>query len=155
MIPGFSTRQMETIKFDSFIPIGEKRYPPVEVYFPSDADYYQGIFQTIDYGPGNPFLKAAGVKDQPSPDEVASMLASTPEQTFNTVGLERYLILLRQLAVHASVISQSRVLERLKRARCVVGYRRGNDGVVAELAKPADVVLIDDTVLQQIFNPLR
>jgi hypothetical protein len=158
IIPGFSSSQLNSLASIAFVPVLDKHLPPSGVYFKSNSetDFYQGLFTYVDFGAGNAFLQAAGVKEQPSPLELANMLATQPEQTFETIGLERYLGLLRQLAIHFATIAESRVFEKLKRAKCLVGLKRKpvGDEMTAELALASSIVLIDDTVLQQIFNPL-
>ncbi|KAI9197496.1 uncharacterized protein BJ171DRAFT_519741 [Polychytrium aggregatum] len=177
-----SSRQSEflndhwrVLRTSKFIPVHESKssvpysyFEPSSVYFGSDQSQYRDLFVFVDFGTqSNAFLRACGVKDQPTPLELAQQLARSPEKFLEKTGFEDYLAMLRQLAAHYPTLKQNRTLVRdMKSSAFLIGVV--NDGQATDetgeygssdklrykLTRAGDVYLIDDTVLGQIFNPL-
>lgn len=57
---------------------------PRQCYFKGDtnAQVHSKLFTFIDFGAGNIFLTACGVKREPSVEEVASILLESPRRFF-------------------------------------------------------------------------
>jgi len=63
---------------------------PSEVYFgqkESSNNFHSQLFTFVDFGPkANTFLRAVGVKDEPTIQEICQMLLRNPKVFFDTVG---------------------------------------------------------------------
>ena len=173
----FDRNDWSNLRSLKFIPVKNEKgqdvwMSPSTVYFgKGDSKVYGSQFTYVDFGPTcNAFLSACGVKDEPTPAELASMLVKTPDHFLNTMGVESYLGLLRQLAAHYSLLKNDKSLYRdMKNRPFLLGLKStsntGSDGKSGgdsltsratqyKLAKASDIYLIDDTVLGQLFNPL-
>lgn len=161
-----------------FIPVERNGHAswmaPLNVYFGksenrllSDQFTYVGntFFLTFkDFGVScNAFLKACGVKDEPSPVELAQMIIRDPVDVLSERGVESYLSLLRQIATHYPMMKQnSQLISNMKSTPFLIGIKRkdqntvsSNDSDVAyQLATAKEIYLIDDTVIGQLFNAL-
>jgi hypothetical protein len=125
-------------------------------------------FTYIDFGTNcNAFLLACGVKEEPTPIELAQMMVKNPQEFLSSQGVEGYLSLLRQLAAHFPLLKNQRsLLSEMKSKAFLLGIRtnekssgnaenkNSSSGTEYMLAKANDIYLIDDTVLGQLFNPL-
>jgi hypothetical protein len=136
------------------------------------SETYVELFDYVDFGPSaNTFLKASGVKNEPTPLELARELSQHGPRILGHSGLEMYMNLLRRIAVHFDLIvaTAPNLVETLKKTSWCVGFQRRDPvsgptnsekphevDVPLEyiLARASDIAIIDDTVLQQIFNPL-
>ena len=61
---------------------------PKQCYFKGDsnAQVHSKLFTFIDFGPGNIFLSACGVKHEPSVEEIANILLENPHRFFDLAG---------------------------------------------------------------------
>lgn len=61
---------------------------PKQCYFKGDsnAQVHSKLFTFIDFGPGNDFLSACGVKREPSVEEIANILLENPRRFFELAG---------------------------------------------------------------------
>ncbi|KAJ3116936.1 hypothetical protein HDU96_008336 [Phlyctochytrium bullatum] len=120
-----------------------------------------------DFGDvSNAFLRACGVKDEPSPPELARELVASPESFLAELGYDKYLQILRTIAASYFAIRQdSALLKRMKESPFLVGVRStetdkkekkevDNTRMEFELARAQDIYLIDDPVMNQLFVPL-
>lgn len=54
---------------------------PAEVFFRGTGGLYEGLFDLVDFGDeANQFLRECGVKDEPTPTELAEILSRAPQQ---------------------------------------------------------------------------
>ncbi|KAJ3027400.1 hypothetical protein HDV00_011219 [Rhizophlyctis rosea] len=170
-----------------FIPV-QAHHPPGTTYLEPTVVYFarnrpgvteavaEDQFTRVDFGTqANHFLRAAGVKDEPSPAELAAQLVGNPGRFLSAVGVDGYLVSLRQVAAHwATLKGDARLVERMKKSSWVLGQRgvvvteekeeeegeaggetkKEEGGVEYQLAKPSEVYLADDIVLAQTFQPL-
>jgi hypothetical protein len=137
------------------------------------------FFDYVDFGPvANSFLRVCGVQNEPSPADLARTIIRSPKEFLQSCGgYEPYLNVLRQLAVNVERIKRERgLLDQLSKSPFLIGIQRqsskGSNATTStqsktdtakqenvdihyELACARDIYLIDDTVLQQIFLPLR
>ncbi|GES82823.1 hypothetical protein GLOIN_2v1661590 [Rhizophagus clarus] len=161
-----------------FIPIRSKTQPneivltdPRSCFFKGQEESLNDFFSYIDFGArANKFLQSCGVKDEPSPIEFAELLVKSSHRLWNSIGdnVEKYLNVLRRIAIHFNTISRnSSLIADMKRAPILLAVkkRRSNserDSTIkmdeeAEhycLASAKDIFINDDTVYQQVFNPL-
>ncbi|KAI9138940.1 hypothetical protein BKA69DRAFT_1126967 [Paraphysoderma sedebokerense] len=189
----FSRTDFSVLRDLKFIPIvtkaSEEKYhysEPGRVYFSNNSNSSHlppDLFEYIDFGlPANNFLRACGVKDEPSPIELAQLVLEDPRRFFE-YGVDRYIAILNQLAAHWEVIRYSSgLVSKMKKTKWVIGLKvesqnkvkdvetlaekgeaeKIDEGELAkektlancELAIPGDVYLIDDPLLQSIFCPL-
>ncbi|KAJ3216334.1 hypothetical protein HK099_005915 [Clydaea vesicula] len=178
----FSNYDWKTLRGLKFIPLNRKGAmvyeAPYKVYFVGlESSQFQNYFDFVDFGQvGNSFLRNCGVKDEPTPTELAQLLVRSPLQFFEDSGLDSYLSLLRQIAAHYHVLRSNTALKKeMMQSSFLVGLindvseeeeindetREGktsekvrNPQLSYKLAKAGDIFLIDDTILQQIFTPL-
>ncbi|RKP26067.1 hypothetical protein SYNPS1DRAFT_14733 [Syncephalis pseudoplumigaleata] len=163
---------------------------PSSCYFSSGEQSQHGsFFDYVDYGSvANHFLRACGVRDEPSPKDLALMLTRSPKAFLEACGgYDPYLNVLRQLALHCDrLVTDASLMAKLRASPVLLGTKRAarkkpepsasakqdgkeesapastsnkdepeaHDQLEYELARAADIYLIDDTVLQQIFSPL-
>lgn len=187
-IPEFSNTHLSQLKTLAFIPVKENNLMTLKsassCYFESENsnNYYKDLFTYVDYGsPANSFLRACGVKDEPTIMELAEMIVRDPQRFYNkSSGGERYLSVLRQIAGQYYMIkSNGKLLNDMKTKPFLVGIKRttlvpkvgdasavvsttdvkttdeqADDFVQYRLAKATDIFISDDPMSQQIFNPL-
>jgi len=135
----------------------------------SKGQFHSKLFVFVDFGPSaNSFLSTCGSKQEPSVEEVASILVADPRRFYDlTGGYENYLIELRNLAVNARLLSTG-ALARMKVSPILLGFRRQRKSrkesnkaldldeddweLLYDLRKPLDVVIADDTNAYQMFG---
>ncbi|KAG2126877.1 uncharacterized protein EDB93DRAFT_1257371 [Suillus bovinus] len=136
---------------------------------PSKGQFHSKLFVFVDFGPsGNSFLSACGSKQEPSVEEVASILVADPRRFYDLAGgYENYLVELRNLAVNARLLSTS-ALARMRVSPILLGFRRQRKSrkesnkalnldeedweLLYDLRKPLDVVIADDINAYQMFG---
>jgi hypothetical protein len=109
-------------------------------------------------------LSACGVKEEPSPLELAQLLVKSPQESLDNLGFDSYLAILRQIASHYPVLKANRaLLSDMKTKAFLVGFTNNSSQTDSEtgkevnhfrLARAQDIYLIDDAVLGQLFHPL-
>ncbi|KAF9435865.1 hypothetical protein BGZ76_005362 [Entomortierella beljakovae] len=185
----FSNHHWTKLRSLKFIPLddsGKNYVDPQSCYFDKkDSAYHSDLLTTVDFGSvANQFLKSCGVKEEPTPIELAQLVIRSPQDFLNrNGGIENYKSILRQIASHMHIISSQRaLLNEMIRSPFLLGEKRINNDLEEEtsdsskkpdneedspsdvnsshvvvqykLAKASEIFLIDDTVLQQIFTPL-
>ncbi|KAK3823313.1 MAG: hypothetical protein J3Q66DRAFT_295609, partial [Benniella sp.] len=175
----FLDNQWKELKKAKFIPLddtGMTMVDPQSCYFYREDLPYRDLLITIDFGQSaNQFLKACGVKEEPSPVDLAQLVARSPGEFLKHEGVDRYWSILRRIAIHLDAIkSNESLLAELRRSPFLLGEitiqneasgssesmadgrQVMNMGQVVkyELALASDIYLVDDSVLQQIFTPL-
>ena len=120
---------------------------------------YKDQFDFIDFGSvANSFLRNCGVKDEPSPIELALQVVQTPEK-FLERGHEVYLSILRQMGAQYPLLKQNQnLIYEMKKSKFLIGLAQDEtsktDILIYRLGLANEIYLIDDTVIKQIFNPL-
>eukprot|EP01117_Protostelium_nocturnum_P007885 TRINITY_DN2815_c0_g1_i4.p1 TRINITY_DN2815_c0_g1~~TRINITY_DN2815_c0_g1_i4.p1 ORF type:complete len:1661 (-),score=588.61 TRINITY_DN2815_c0_g1_i4:79-5061(-) len=162
----------------SFIPIEEKNIlvTPNGCYFKKEGDSLGGeFFDYVDFGEkANSFLKQCGVKDEPSPLELASIVVNNPVEFYNKGGKDQYLAALYMIAANMSSIKSNnsstaqKLIERMKTAPFLLATKRipagaqltieeaerEEDQLTYQLASASQISLIDNGVFLKIFSPL-
>ncbi|GAA5986839.1 hypothetical protein JCM11641_007813 [Rhodosporidiobolus odoratus] len=150
-ISGFSSSDIEALRWASFIPVRKpaattyEPLPPVNLYF-STADTslpagLKSLFTTLpDFGPAaRPFLVAVGVKEAPSTVEIATMLIGDPAKFYDLAGAsDRYLSVLRLIAVNYSSLP-STLRSRMRMSPFFLGTKR----ITATTSANAGKTLLD------------
>ncbi|KAJ3313963.1 hypothetical protein HDV04_001269 [Boothiomyces sp. JEL0838] len=150
-----------------FIPVknqeGYFHAAPTQVYLkPNDNsnEQYAGIFHYVTFGASaDAFLRACGMKDQPSPLELAENIVQDPIKFLQNLqsNYQSYLEIIRILAANSAQIQQrSQIYKLLKTSPCLPAYQYNEEGGSDSfrLAIAKDIYLIDDTVVAQLFKPL-
>jgi len=174
---------LKTAKFISLDDTGESMVDPQSCYFYREDLLYRDLLITVDFGASaNRFLKACGVKEDPSPVDLAQLIARSPDKYMQYDGVDRYRSTLRQIATHLDVIKTNEsLMDEMKRSPFLLGEKMVNQdlneapseamaeggqdagfghdynmGQVVQytLARASDIYLVDDSVLQQVFVPL-
>ncbi|CAO3637571.1 unnamed protein product [Mucor hiemalis] len=154
---------------------------PAICYFESEdsPSFHKELFLYVNFGTlANSFLRSCGVKDEPTTVELAAMIVKDPQRFWElSSGGERYLNVIRQIAGQFYMIrSNKQLLNDMKTKPFLVGIKRTTleqmqskqrseeaneeqDQEVEEfvqyrLAKASDIFISDDTMCQQIFQPL-
>jgi hypothetical protein len=93
--------------------------------FLGDPTTYGEILDFVDFGlPANTFLLKLGCKHEPSSLQIASLCKDSPATILKTLGEERYLDLLRQLAEKQQMLkSDKKLWSELKLAPFLLSYR--------------------------------
>ncbi|KAJ3065081.1 hypothetical protein HDU98_011523 [Podochytrium sp. JEL0797] len=173
----FSSTDWNTLRNLKFIPITTPKDSPVnpgapawieptKVYFGSKtSNAYQDLFTHIDFGDtSNAFLRACGVKDEPTPQELAEQLVRNPQGFMNQLGFAKYLQVLRTIAAnyfqlrhHRGLVAEMKQSAFLVCVKAEASSEEGGSGddekLVHQLAVAKDIYIMDDTVLGQIFMP--
>lgn len=77
---------LSTLKF---VPVGKDGMfaAPITTYFDGDDKSFVKFFQYCDFGnTANSFLRSCGVKDQPTPLEIAVMIVKDPQSFLDAMG---------------------------------------------------------------------
>ncbi|TPX47913.1 hypothetical protein SeLEV6574_g02381 [Synchytrium endobioticum] len=112
-----------------------------EVYFQQGGtkSEYADFFTFVDFGPApNSFLAVAGVKNELTAAELCRQLVKAPHQFLSTLGTEKYLALLRKIAISFNALSSNVTTS-------AVGSRDAQESskLKVALAKASDIYLID------------
>jgi hypothetical protein len=165
----FSPLHWKQLAQISIIPViledGSVRYEKCSnVYFMTEQgqnNIYKDFFYFVDFGSSaNAFLRACGVKDEPSPSELTLNLLNAPQDFLDRLGIEKYLDILRLISANIDSLLSFALVAKMSEIAFLLGTRNdqvhdhNNQSVHYELAKGKDIYLIDDTVLSQLFKPL-
>jgi len=156
----FDGAQWKLLKREPFIPSNGAFRRVSEVYLGShqtvNSHDSSSLFEIVNFsGSANAFIARCGVREQPSLDEICTLLASDPKFVLSVRlkgDVDRYLGILRQVSSRFGELS-GEVIRKMRKSSCLVGLRRRQDGA-SELCSSSQVSLIDDTLLEQLFDPL-
>ncbi|ORZ36386.1 hypothetical protein BCR44DRAFT_55445 [Catenaria anguillulae PL171] len=143
--PELGQRALTSLSTLAFVPTSGGPRAPKDVYlkpFP--------LLPHVDFGDtANQFLRLCGVKDEPTPVEMAEWLLAHGAASVYADRPAEYLDVLTKVAFNLSTIP-AHVLRRLANAPVLVGFQGSKQMLVAA----PDVYLVDDPVLQTIFAPV-
>ncbi|KAI1130888.1 hypothetical protein F5Y10DRAFT_98738 [Nemania abortiva] len=154
--------------------VGEKSGPivhlsPRHCYLGSSM-MYGDIFDFVDFGSAaNSFLSACGSNNEPTKLEIAQLAAGEPVRLLSVLrSHEKYLDLLRSLAVDMSTIKRDKELWRkMKSAPFLLAFREIPSPSKAKaseqeedeeairdyhLATPSNIVIVDDFISYNLFK---
>ncbi|CAG8505139.1 14702_t:CDS:10 [Racocetra fulgida] len=172
----FNQTDWSSLRDLNFIPIRDKTQTslikyvtPRDCFFKGHDEAYAEFFSYVDFGEkGNKFLLGCGVKTEPSPTEFAEFLVKSSHEFWNSVGdnVEKYLTVLRNIAVNFSSISRNKSLfADMSRAPILIGIKRNEIEADKEnfdskgqnidhyiLAPAKDIFINDDTNFQHMLG---
>ena len=114
---------------------------------------------SLDFGTqSNAFLRACGVKDEPSPFELAQEVVRSPSGFLDRLGFEKYLQLLRTIAANYPSLRKTHLFHEMKKSSFLIGVRTEShdsdkENIKFKLSSAPEIYLIDDPVMNQIFSP--
>ena len=170
----------------AIVPIGDKKSKENTTYgrwrlttpvscFLGDGEEFGEIFDYVNFGrDANMFLLKVGSKHEPSTAELTKLLLREPVRIFQTLGVEKYLNLLRKLHVNMNALSRDKDLwSKMKHAAFLVAYTerpvdKAKDHKLVSLDGEEDdveptikewtllsarsIVIIDEILLHSIFK---
>jgi Protein of unknown function (DUF3684) len=174
---------LEVLQSAVFVPVsvadGLVWRRPSQVYFAKAvgrSDTAHGVIGSLfDFvAAESVFLRVVGVRDEPSVTDICRRMMASPAAIYSTVGSASYLELLKLIASQFSTLSialqknfaSGSVLLATRLTDAGPGSmeeRRDGDDlseacsvhqIQYSLAKASDVVIVDDSLLQRLFNPL-
>ncbi|KAG9078227.1 hypothetical protein FS749_009799, partial [Ceratobasidium sp. UAMH 11750] len=140
-IADFTPAELERISSTAFIPAAkttvsangattstQQMFRPTQVYFGNSQNRGSapiGLFTFVDFGPkAATFLRAVGVKDEPTTQEICAIIMQDPKAFKDAVGgYEQYLAELKRIAAQISAFP-SVMRKAMSRSPMLVGTRR-------------------------------
>ena len=177
----FTAGDFSTLHTMAFIPAekgtkgSEPHIAPNKCFFKSSetSPVFASVFSFVQYeGAAKSFLSACGVKDAPSPQEVAQMLIAEPNRFLALAGSpEAYLQIIRQIATTAHSLPTS-LLQSMRRKSFFLTTLRpprsdklspdeddededDSSPALVQLTAPVDSVVIDDITLGRLFSEVE
>ncbi|CAE6464621.1 unnamed protein product [Rhizoctonia solani] len=155
----------------------QQMFKPTQVYFGSTGSrdsIHSTLFTFVDFGPkAAAFLRAVGVKDEPTTQEICAIIMQNPKAFKDAVGgYERYLTELKRIGSQVSSFPSS-MRKQMARSPMLVGTRRvakasarnpkerrGSDAsddegeveIHFELLRAEDILIIDDAHANSLFG---
>ena len=144
---------------------GLQFYTVEQVFFSSETTSAEDsiaalLFQQIEY---NAFLSFAGVKAEPSLEEIFSLMMSKPDEVLDSIGETKYKMLLRRIAANPPF---KRITSEIRSAPFLLGYLIVDEDETNEseeksrikaqylLAKADDIHIVDNAFLRRQFPML-
>jgi len=127
------------------------------------------FFSTIDFGEkANQFLKLCGIKNEPSSLKLAELLVKSSNEFWDSIEKDhkKYLEILQKIAIFFNSIKEPSLIVKMKRASILLAVRKKYSNSNSEkinsfkevdqycLASAKKIFINDDTIYQQVFNPL-
>ena len=166
-----------TVAANGTITATQQMFKPTQVYFGgsnSRDSAHSTLFTFIDFGPkAATFLKAVGVKDEPTTQEVCAIIMQNPKAFKDAVGgYERYLTELRRIGPQISAFP-STMRKMMARSPMLLGTRRvvkqsvrspkerrrsdasddeGDVEIHFELLRAEDILIVDDAHSNSLFG---
>ncbi|KAF8688692.1 hypothetical protein RHS03_09437, partial [Rhizoctonia solani] len=155
----------------------QQMFKPTQVYFGSTGSrdsIHSTLFTFVDFGPkAATFLRAVGVKDEPTTQEVCAIIMQNPKSFKDAVGgYDRYLTELKRIGAQISAFPSS-MRKQMARSPMLVGTRRiakastrnpkerrGSDAsddegeveIHFELLRAEEILIIDDAHSNSLFG---
>ena len=155
----FSMKVWQNLSQIPFIPLETnnsiKYFKPTEVFLksnllPSNYDCFTYVsFNTS----ADAFLRACGVKDCPSPIELAFKVVESPEYFLQSY--ETYLDILRLIAANYKIVKVNyKLLSLMKLSKFLMAIDNTGSSQKYSLLKASDIYLVDDMQLYKLFQPM-
>ncbi|GBB91210.1 hypothetical protein RclHR1_01840007 [Rhizophagus clarus] len=130
-------------------------------------DELKNFFLLIDYGDNaNKFLQSCGVKNEPSSIDYAELLIKSSRAVMYSIGVEKYLNILRTIASefsnNFSIMSKLGLVSEMRKTPILVGITKETREIDSEtkeiniyhLESAKKIYIYDDKIYQRVFNPL-
>ncbi|KAH7337817.1 hypothetical protein B0J17DRAFT_664321 [Rhizoctonia solani] len=166
-----------TVASNGNVTATQQIFKPTQVYFGSAASrdsIHSTLFTFVDFGPkAATFLRAVGVKDEPTVQEICAMIMQNPRSFKDTVGgYDRYLTELKRIGPQVAAFP-STMRKQMARSPMLVGTRRviktptrnpkerrasdasddeGEVEIHFELLRAEDILIIDDAHANSLFG---
>ena len=171
----FQTRDLAPLAKKAFIPHKYRGlvsfYQASQIFFESsspdeDASSERGsltgtLFQQIKY---NAFLSLAGVKNEPTLQEIFDLMLEKPDEVLDSLGEEKYKMLLRRLASDPPF---KQITKQIRSTPFLLGYlvideevseddgdKEGGQKAQYVLARAEDIFIVDNSFLRRQFPML-
>nr|CAG8491266.1 11097_t:CDS:2 [Entrophospora candida] len=154
----------------SFIPIRDKKsaqlkyVKPSNCFFKCSDEDFADYFDYIDFGEkANKFLRDCGVKDEPSPIDLAELLIESSHEVLKSQGIDKYTAVLHKIDHKFSSIQKyNNILNNLKKRKVLLAIKKNDSGMEKEndddgkciLASSKDIYINDNDICYKIFEPL-
>ena len=159
----FDKATLASLKQHEFIPCLEEEktvvwFKPDDVYFrsaESKDSLTSELFNVIEF---SPFLAAAGVKSDPTIQDLFRLMISGPQKMLDKLGSEeKYKTLLRRMAANPPF---RRVTPNIQNVAFLLAYKiveeeNGEEKRIYKLAKACDIFIIDNSFYGRVFPVLR
>ncbi|KAG8744390.1 hypothetical protein FRC12_014812 [Ceratobasidium sp. 428] len=152
-------------------------FKPTQVYFGSSLNRGSapiGLFTFVDFGPkAATFLRAVGVKDEPTTQEICAIIMQDPKAFKDAIGgYEQYLTELKRIGAQVSAFP-SAMRKTMSRSPMLVGTRRvakksvrspkerrasdasddeADVDIHFELLRAEDILIVDDAHANSLFG---
>ncbi|KAG9080781.1 hypothetical protein FRC06_006170, partial [Ceratobasidium sp. 370] len=172
-IADFTPAELERISGTAFIPAAkttvsangtttstQQMFRPTQVYFGNSRERGSapiGLFTYVDFGPkAAAFLRAVGVKDEPTTQEICAIIMQDPKAFKDAIGgYEQYLAELKRIAARVSAFP-SVMRKAMSRSPMLVGTRRvAKKSVRSPKARRASDASDDESDMDIHFELLR
>ncbi|KAG8743102.1 hypothetical protein FRC10_000402 [Ceratobasidium sp. 414] len=186
----FTPAELERISSTAFIPAAkttvaasgattstQQMFKPTQVYFGKSHNRGSapaGLFTFVDFGPkAASFLRAVGVKDEPTTQEICAIIMQDPKAFKDAVGgYEQYLTELKRIGARVSAFP-SVMQKAMSRSPMLVGTRRvakksvrspkerrasdasddeGDIDIHFELLRAEEILIVDDAHANSLFG---
>ena len=172
----FTPRDVADLSKQSFIPCKTRGqvvfYLPSQIFFKSnDANTTSDVesngsltgslFQQIKY---NAFLSLAGVKEEPSLQEIFNLMIEKPDEVLDSLGEDKYKALLRRVASNPPFKS---ITKQIRQSPFLLGYLVIDEEISSGessvdkgqraqyvLARAEDIYIVDNSFLRRQFSML-
>lgn len=158
-----SASELEQLSRTPFVPVSQqKRHAaPCECYFVGTSHAppeYQAVFAYVDFGTtANAFLRACGVRDEPSVPDVVHKVLADPRRFYELCRRpDTYVDMLRRIAQHLHELP-SALVSTMKSAPFLLGLQSTSRGDEAPTETHAlrcarDLVIVDDAHAHMLFG---
>lgn len=170
----FEKRDLAPLSKKAFIPHKYRGqvmfFLPSQIFFKkeagesaSDHDSLTGtLFQQIKY---NAFLSLAGVKDEPTLQEIFDLMIEKPDEVLDSLGEEKYKAILRRIASDPPF---KQITKQIRSTPFLLGYlvideeatndedktKEGGQKAQYVLARAEDIFIVDNSFLRRQFPML-
>ena len=174
----FTPRDVADLSKQSFIPCKTRGqvlfYLPSQIFFKSNdatttsdddsnGSLTGSLFQQIKY---NAFLSLAGVKEEPSLQEIFNLMIEKPDEVLDSLGEDKYKAILRRVAANPPFKS---ITKQIRQSPFLLGYlvidedissgessEEKDKGQKAQyvLARADDIYIVDNSFLRRQFSML-
>ncbi|CAG8599070.1 18033_t:CDS:2, partial [Acaulospora morrowiae] len=139
----FSNRDWLTLRHLKFIPITSNNFRlnkvthncPRKCFFKGSDTSYTEIFSYVDFGEkANKFLQSCGVREEPSPTDLAEYLLENSEEYWKKTGgdVDKYFKILYIIAINRNRLP-SNLVHKMNYAKVLLGVSKGIDDFQKEI----------------------
>jgi hypothetical protein len=158
------------LKATAFLPVYDpstnqwRRVKPGETCFLDDTGFHSALHGLLPSVAPHSFLRSCGVREQPGPVDIATLLATSPGDVFKALGEEGYKRELESLARHISSAREitpdlTAALQAMSRGPCLLAVHKTPQAPANALPRlgfaPASKIVILDDLSVEPFDLWR